>query len=65
MLFFVACLPEVGLKRKKDVGGLLCDFVPNCFAVAGINIVNLMEYILLHAAHLRENAKFSVEHNIQ
>jgi len=48
-----------------DVGGLPCDFVPNCCAVAGINIVNLMAYILLCTAHLMENAKFSVKHNIQ
>ena len=49
----------------KDVGVLLCDFVPNCCVVAGINIVNLMEYILLCTARLRENDKFSVKHNIQ
>ena len=65
MFFFVTYLPEVGLKRMKDVGGLLCDFIPNCCALAGKNIVNLVEYVLLRTAQLRENAKFSVRHNIQ
>ena len=61
MFSFVTYLPEVGLKRMKDVGGLLYDFVPNSCAVAGINIGNLVEYLLLCTAHLRENAKFLVK----
>jgi hypothetical protein len=54
-----------GHLNVKDVGGLLCEFVPNCCAVAGIYVVDLMDYIPLCTAHLRENAKFSVKHNLQ